>query len=107
MKRLLAAAVVTSMLFIAVAVAAKPPAPEPAQQYPVMEGIAKKVIQKYQASSCQQLWAEKGQVPTAEQLQKQDKATQMLRQDPAMRKAFLDIVAAPIANKMFECGMIP
>ena len=31
----------------------------------------------------------------------------MLRQDPAMRKAFLDIVAAPIANKMFECGMIP
>ena len=107
MKRLLAAVVVTSMLFIAVAVAAKPPAPEPAQQYPVMEGIAKKVIQKYQASSCQQLWAEKGQAPTAEQLQKQENATQMLRQDPAMRKAFLDIVAAPIANKMFECGMIP
>ena len=106
MKRLLAA-VVTSMLFIAVAVSAMPPAPEPAQQYPVMEGIAKKVIQKYQASSCQQLWAEKGQAPTAEQLQKQEKATQMLRQDPAMRKAFLDIVAAPIANKMFECGMIP
>ena len=95
------------MLFIAVAVSAMPPAPEPAQQYPVMEGIAKKVIQKYQASSCQQLWAEKGQAPTAEQLQKQEKATQMLRQDPAMRKAFLDIVAAPIANKMFECGMIP
>ena len=106
MKRLLAA-VVTSMLFIAVAVSAMPPAPEPAQQYPVMEGIAKKVIQKYQASSCQQLWAEKGQAPTAEQLQKQEKATQMLRQDGAMRKAFLDIVAAPIANKMFECGMIP
>ena len=107
MKRPIAAAVVTSMLFIAVAVSAMPPAPEPAQQYPVMEGIAKKVIQKYQASSCQQLWAEKGQAPTAEQLQKQDKAIQMLRQDPAMRKAFLDIVAAPIANKMFECGMIP
>ena len=107
MKRPIAAAVVTSMLFIAVAVSAMPPAPEPAQQYPVMEGIAKKVIQKYQASSCQQLWAEKGQAPTAEQLQKQEKATQLLRQDPAMRKAFLDIVAAPIANKMFECGMIP
>ena len=106
MKRLLAA-VVTSMLFIAVAVSAMPPAPEAAQQYPVMEGIATKVIQKYQASSCQQLWAEKGQPPTAEQLQKQEKAIQMLRQEPAMRKAFLDIVAAPIANKMLECGMIP
>ena len=107
MKRLLAAVAVTSMLFIAVAVSAMSPGREPAQQYPVMEGIAQKVIQKYQVSSCQQLWAEKGQVPTPEQLQKQEKATQMLRQDPAMRKAFLDIVAPPIANKMFECGMIP
>ena len=108
MKRLLAVVVVvTSTLFIAVAVSAMSPGPESAQQYPAMEGIAKKVVQKYQASSCQQLWAEKGQVPSAEQLQKQEKATQMLRQDPAMRKAFLDIVAAPIANKMFECGMIP
>lgn len=106
MKRPIAGAVVASMLFIAVS-AATPPAPEPAQQYPVMEGIAKKVIQKYQAASCAQLWAEKGQAPTAEQIQKQDKAIQMLRQDGAMRKAFLDIVAAPIANKMFECGMIP
>ena len=103
MKRPIAAAVATSMLFIAVVGSAMPPA----QQYPVMEEIAKKVIQKYQASSCAQLWAEKGQAPTAEQIQKQDKAIQMLRQDPAMRKAFLDIVAGPIANKMFECGMIP
>ena len=107
MKRSIAAAAITSMLFIAVAVSAMSPAPESAQQYPVMEGIAKKVIQKYQTSSCQQLWAEKGQAPTAEQVQKQEKAIQMLRQDGAMRKAFLDMVAAPIANKMFECGMIP
>ena len=103
MKHSIAAAVATSMLFIAVVVSAMPPG----QQFPVMEEIAKKVIQKYQASSCAQLWAEKGQAPTAEQIQKQDKAIQLLRQDPAMRKAFLDIVAGPIANKMFECGMIP
>ena len=101
MKRPIAAAVVTSLLCIAVTVAATP------QQFPVMEAIAKKVIQKYQASSCAQLWAERGQAPTPEQIQKQDKAIQMLRQDPAMRKAFLDKVAAPVANKMFECGMIP
>jgi hypothetical protein len=31
----------------------------------------------------------------------------MLRSDPARRAAFIDKVAAPIANKMFECGMIP
>jgi hypothetical protein len=27
--------------------------------------------------------------------------------DPQMRAAFINRVAAPIANKMFECGMIP
>ena len=74
MTRSLAAAVVTSMLFIADAVSAMPPAPEPVQQYPVMEGIAKKVIEKYQTSSCQQLWAEKGQAPTPEQIQTADAA---------------------------------
>ena len=31
----------------------------------------------------------------------------MLRNDPQMRTAFIDKIAAPIANKMFECGMLP
>jgi hypothetical protein len=31
----------------------------------------------------------------------------MLRTDPQMRTAFINQVAAPIANKMFECGMVP
>jgi hypothetical protein len=31
----------------------------------------------------------------------------MLKSDPQMRSAFISKVAAPIANKMFECGMIP
>jgi hypothetical protein len=32
---------------------------------------------------------------------------QLLRGDPQARTAFLDKVAGPIVNKMFECGMIP
>ena len=32
---------------------------------------------------------------------------QMLKQDAQMRQAFFNKVAAPIVNKMFECGMIP
>ena len=32
---------------------------------------------------------------------------QMLQGDPQMRTVFIDEVAAPIANKMFTCGMIP
>jgi hypothetical protein len=74
-------------------------------QYPIMDGIANKIIQKYQTSSCDQLYqekAEKKQPGPAEQ-----KAIQMLRGDPQMRAAFINKVAPPIANKMFDCGMIP
>jgi hypothetical protein len=34
-------------------------------------------------------------------------AVQLMRNDPAMRSYFLDKVAGPVANKLFECGMIP
>jgi len=74
-----------------------------AQDYPIMNRVADKVIQKYQNSTCEQLWQEKGQSkPPMEQ-----ELVQMLQGDPQMRAAFLNKVAAPIANKMFECGMIP
>jgi hypothetical protein len=32
---------------------------------------------------------------------------QLLKDDTQMRTAFINKVAAPIANKMFECGMLP
>jgi hypothetical protein len=73
------------------------------EQFPIMDKIANRVIQKYQQSSCQQLMAERGQ-PKPPEMQR---AVQLLRNDPQMRQAFIDRVAAPIANKMFECGMIP
>jgi len=72
-------------------------------QYPVLDRIADKVIQKYQSSSCEQLWQAKGQPHSPEE----QKAVGMLKSDPQMRAYFLNKVAAPIANKMFECGLIP
>jgi hypothetical protein len=72
-------------------------------QYPMMNMVADKVIQKYQSSSCEQLWQQRGQ-PKPEMEQN---LVQMLQGDPQMRAAFIDKVAAPIANKLFECGMIP
>ena len=76
-----------------------------AQQYPIMDKIAAKVVQKYQSSTCEQLWQKKSQ--KAPPSQEEQKAIQMLKGDPQMRAAFINQVAAPIANKMFECGMIP
>ena len=72
-------------------------------QYPIMDEIANTVIQKYQQASCEQLWQRKGQKkPPMEQ-----EAIQKLRDNPGLRTAFINRVAAPIVNKMFECGMIP
>jgi hypothetical protein len=72
-------------------------------QYPIADMIAEKIIQKYRESTCQQLWQEKAQPKPA---MEQD-AIQALRNNPQLREHFINEVAAPIANKMFECGMIP
>jgi len=69
----------------------------------VMDMVASKVITKYQSASCEQLWQQKGQ-PKSEEEQR---AVTFLKSDPQARAAFLNKVAGPIANKMFECGMIP
>jgi hypothetical protein len=75
--------------------------------YPVMEKIAQKVVQKYQTSSCQDLARQKSQPPTGKQAQMEQRAIEALRNDPQMRTEFINRVAAPIANKLFDCGMIP
>jgi hypothetical protein len=72
-------------------------------QYPLLDKAANKVIQKYQYSTCEQLWQERGQPKS----QREQEAVNFLRSDPQMRAMFINRVAAPVANKMFECGMIP
>jgi len=72
-------------------------------QYPILDRIAEKVVQKYQSSNCEQLWQAKGQPKSPEE----QRVIGALKTDPQMRTHFLDKVAAPIANKMFECGLIP
>jgi hypothetical protein len=75
------------------------------QQYPIMDKVADKIIEKYQASTCEQLWLKKSEKapPSAEE----QRAIAFLKSDPQMRVAFINRIAAPIANKMFDCGMIP
>ncbi len=74
-----------------------------AQQHPVLDAIADKVIHKYQQSSCEQLSKKKDEPRT----QQEQQAIELLRKDPQIRTKFLNKVAEPIANKMFECGLIP
>jgi transposase-like protein len=78
-----------------------------AQQYPIMDKVADKVIQKYQTSSCQQLWQEKAQGQGQPKPEMEQRVVKALQGDPQMRQAFFAKISAPIVNKMFECGMIP
>ena len=78
-----------------------------AQQFPMIDMVADKLVQKYQQSSCEQLWQERAQKQGQPKPAGEQRAVEMMRNDPQMRAAFIDRVAAPIANKMFECGMIP
>jgi len=73
-----------------------------AQDAPLMNMVADRVIQKYQQATCEQLWKKKGH-----QTDEEKNLIQLLKDDPQMRTAFINKVAAPIANKMFECGLLP
>jgi hypothetical protein len=74
-----------------------------AQQYPMVDQVAQKVVQRYQTATCEQLWEARGKPKTADQ----QWAIEILRQNPGMQKEFLSRVAVPVAEKLFECGLIP
>ncbi len=91
-KRIWLLAAVPVVLFAGVSVA----------QFPIMNMVADKVIQKYQSSTCEQLWQNKGKHGPEEQ-----RVMGFLKSDPQMRQAFFNKIAGPVMNKMFDCGMIP
>jgi hypothetical protein len=74
-------------------------------QYPILDKVAAKVIEKYQNTPCEELMQKRAnpQPPSPQEV----KVIQFLKSDPQMRTVFINKVAAPIANKMFACGMIP
>jgi hypothetical protein len=74
-----------------------------AAQGVLVDAAADKVIKKYQAATCDQLKAQKAEPPS----EKEKIALDLLRDDPKARVAFVDKIAGPVLNKMFECSMIP
>jgi hypothetical protein len=74
-----------------------------AQQFPILDDIANRVVQKYQTMTCEQLWEQKGK-PKGDLEQR---LVQQLRENSAMRDEFFRRVSVPIVTKMFECGVIP
>jgi hypothetical protein len=93
-KKSIGSAVLASAVILAGAVAA---------QGVLVDAAADKVIKKYEAASCDQLKALKAEPPS----EKEKIALDLLKADPKARVAFVDKIAAPVLNKMFECNMIP
>ena len=69
----------------------------------MVAAVADMVIHKYQSASCADLAAQKNQPPS----KLATTAIAKMKAEPKLRKQFIDLVAAPIANKLFECGMVP
>ena len=74
-----------------------------AQTGMLLDYAADQMVQKFKESSCEQLKA-KAKEP---QTDKAKEAAAFLRNDAQAREVFVKKVAAPVLNKMFECGMIP
>jgi hypothetical protein len=94
----------SALLALLVLIATAPSASPQQSQYPILDKLAQKVITKYQTTSCADLKAKK---EAPDQAQMKQKIVTLLRNDPKMRAHFLNMIAGPIANKMFECGMVP
>jgi len=69
----------------------------------LLDYAADRVIQKYTTETCEQIKAQRDE-PKSE---KDKLAIDFLRNDSQARVAFIDKIAAPVANKMFECGLFP
>jgi len=72
-------------------------------QMPIVDAVAGKVVQKYQSSTCEQLWQSRGKPAGPEE----QRVLNFLKNDQAARQEFFNKIAGPVMNKMFECGMIP
>jgi hypothetical protein len=94
MSKSISIAVFVSATIVAGAVAA---------QGILLDSASDKVIQKYQTATCDQLKAQKSEPPS----EKEKVAIEFLHHDSQARMAFINKIAAPVLNKMFECGLIP
>ena len=94
MNKSIGAAVMISALIVAGAASA---------QGMLLDFAADKVITKYQTATCDDLKAQRKEPPT----DKEKEAIEYLRNDSQARIFFINKIAAPVLNKMFDCGIIP
>lgn len=79
----------------------------------LLDKAANFVIAKYQNASCEEVAQMQPQSDPNAQSEEgldtaaQAKAMEILQNNPELREEFINRVAGPIANRMFECDLIP
>ena len=76
-------------------------------QFLARDIVSDKVIGKFEKATCQSLWEERAQGQNRQLTEQEQRAVQVLRDDPRVRADFFNRISAPVLNKLFECGMIP
>jgi hypothetical protein len=94
---------VNKLIGIAVGISVLIVADAASAQGMLLDLAADKVIKKYQTATCDELRAQKKDPPS----DKEKQAIEFLRNDSEARISFINKIAAPVLNKMFDCGMIP
>lgn len=69
----------------------------------VVDFAADEVVKKFSTLSCEQLAAAKNEPPGM----MKKVAIGLMHDDAKVREAFIDRIAAPVLNKMIECGLAP
>jgi hypothetical protein len=78
-----------------------------AQSYPEADRLAEQVIERYRSASCEEIKERRTRSLSPEQEKRRHQIVEQLLADPSMRTHFLNKIAGPIANRMFDCGLIP
>ncbi len=79
----------------------------------LLDTAANFVIDKYQNASCEEVAdmqpksAEDAEADGGPDAKLQAKAIELLQNNPQLREEFINRVAGPIANRMFDCDLIP
>jgi len=86
---------------------------ETLSQEALLDAAANLVINKYENADCEEVAqmqpqsGENAEAQSGPEAAVQEQAMEMLKNNPEMREKFINRVAGPIANKMFECNLVP
>jgi hypothetical protein len=76
----------------------------------LVDFVANKLVKRFQNASCAELETNRAKIKERMESvdpQTKQKVKQILQRFPEQRRRFINRVAAPNANRMFDCGLIP